>query len=79
MMEQRIQMLYADGDFAVCVKPVGVDSEKQLPALLAQQCGGVFFPIHRLDLNVGGVMLFATSRQSAAVLSRAMQNGGIDK
>ena len=74
-MEQPIQMLYADGDFAVCIKPVGIESERQLPALLSQQNGGVFHPIHRLDLNVGGVMVYARTKQAAAELSRLVQDG----
>ena len=54
----------------VCVKPAGLLSERGgLPELLEQQCGGQAFPVHRLDRDVGGVMLYARSRESAAALS----------
>ena len=30
-----MKLLYSDKDLAVCIKPVGLDSEKQLPQALA--------------------------------------------
>ena len=74
-----MQLLYSDRDIAVCVKPVGVDSEHEVPALLKEQLGGEIFPIHRLDQNVGGVMVFARTKQAAAALSRAVQEGTMVK
>lgn len=74
-----LQILHAERNFVICVKPVGVESEKQLPDLLKQQLGGTFYPIHRLDINVGGVMLFAADKTAAAALSRMVQEGKITK
>ena len=74
-----MEILYSDKNIAVCVKPVGLDSEKQLPQALAEQLGGELFPIHRLDQNVGGVMVFARNKQSAASLSKAVQEGTMVK
>lgn len=74
-----MDILYHDNDLAVCIKPVGLDSEAQVPAALHEALGGEFFPIHRLDLNVGGVMLYARNRQTAAALSRAVQEGHMVK
>lgn len=68
-------ILYSDNDIIVCIKPVGVDSEKELPELL----GGTIYPIHRLDKNVGGVMVYARTKQSAAALSKAVQDGSMVK
>ena len=51
-----MEILYSDKALAVCVKPVGLDSEQEVPAALIQALGGEIFPIHRLDKNVGGVM-----------------------
>ena len=68
-------ILYSDKDIIVCIKPVGVDSEKELPELL----GGTIYPIHRLDKNVGGVMVYARTKQSAAALSKAVQDGSMVK
>lgn len=74
-----LQILYADQNFVVCIKPVGTESEKQMPLLLTQQLGGTFYPIHRLDVNVGGIMLFAANKIAAATLSRTVQEGQIIK
>ena len=74
-----MEILYSDRDMAVCVKPVGLDSELEVPAALKEILGGEIFPIHRLDKNVGGVMIYARTKQAAAELSRAVQGGSMVK
>lgn len=74
-----MEILYSDREIAVCVKPVGLDSEQEVPAALKEQLGGELFPIHRLDKAVGGVMVYARTKQSAAALSRAVQDGSMVK
>ena len=74
-----MEILYSDKELAVCVKPVGLDSEQEVPAALIQVLGGEIFPIHRLDKNVGGVMVYARTRQAAAALSKAIQEGSMVK
>ena len=74
-----MEILYSDKALAVCVKPVGLDSEQEVPAALIQVLGGEIFPIHRLDKNVGGVMVYARTRQAAAALSKAIQEGSMVK
>ncbi len=74
-----MDILYWDNAIIVCVKPVGLDSEAEVPAELKAQLGGEVFPIHRLDKNVGGVMVYARTKQSAAALSRAVQEGTMVK
>ena len=74
-----MEMLYSDRDIAVCVKPVGLDSEQELPAALKEALGGEIYPIHRLDKNVGGVMVYARPRSAAAELSRLVQEGSLVK
>ena len=74
-----MEILYSDRDMAVCVKPVGLDSELEVPAALKEILGGEIFPIHRLDKNVGGVMVYARTKQAAAELSRAVQAGSMVK
>ena len=69
------EILYSDNQIIVCIKPVGLDSESEFPAALKEQFGGEIFPIHRLDKNVGGVMVYARTKQSAAALSKAVQEG----
>ena len=72
-------ILYSDRGIVACVKPVGLDAEAELPAALKETIGGEIFPIHRLDKNVGGVMVYARTKSAAASLSRAVQNGEIIK
>ena len=74
-----MEILHADRHIAVCIKPVGMDSEKDVPAALITQLGGEIFPIHRLDQNVGGVMVYARTKTAAAALSRAVQEGSMVK
>lgn len=77
-----MEILYSDRDLAVCVKPVGASSEDgpgSVPQLLRQSLGGQFYPVHRLDLNVGGVMVYARTRSAAAFLSRAVAEGLLKK
>ena len=74
-----MEILYTDKDIAVCVKPVGLDSEAQVPGLLQEALGGEIFTVHRLDLNVGGVMVYARTKGAAAMLSRLIQEGALVK
>ena len=74
-----MEILFSDRDLAVCVKPVGLDSEHQLPEELKKRLGGEIFPIHRLDQNVGGVMVFARTKSAAAALSKLVQDGALVK
>ena len=57
-----MEILYSDKNIAVCVKPVGLDSEQEVPQSLKDALGGEIFPLHRLDKNVGGVMIFARTK-----------------
>ncbi|MBE6976020.1 MAG: RNA pseudouridine synthase [Ruminococcaceae bacterium] len=74
-----MQILYSDNDIALCVKPVGLDSETEVPAALTDALGGTFFTLHRLDKNVGGVMVYARNKVAAAALSKAIQEGSMVK
>lgn len=74
-----MEILYHDKDLAVCIKDVGQDSEIQVPTALRERLGGEIFPVHRLDKNVGGIMVFARTQGSAAALSRAVQEGTVVK
>lgn len=74
-----MEILYSDKQIIVCVKPVGLDSEHEVPDALKENLGGEIFPIHRLDKNVGGVMVYARTRQAAAALSKAVQEGTMVK
>ena len=70
-----MEILYTDKDFTVIVKPVGLDSEKEVPEALS----GEVYPLHRLDKNVGGVMVYARAKAAAAQFSRMIQEGALVK
>ena len=74
-----MEILYSDNDIAVCIKSVGLDSETQVPEALKEQLGGEYCTVHRLDKNVGGVMVYARNPATAAALSRAIQEGTMVK
>ena len=74
-----MNIIYSDRELAVIIKPVGMDSEHQVPAAIMEKLGGEVFPIHRLDLNVGGVMVYARTKAAAAQLSKLVQEGQLVK
>ena len=74
-----MDILFSDKHLIVCVKPVGLDSEMEVPAALKEAFNGEIFPIHRLDKNVGGVMVYARTKFAAAALSKSVQEGTMVK
>jgi len=74
-----MEILFSDKDIAVCIKPVGLDAEHDVPQKLSEQLGGEIFTLHRLDKNVGGVMVYARTRIAAAQLSRLIQESKMVK
>ena len=70
-----LETLFLDENIIVCIKPVGLDSEHELPQALREQLGGEVFTLHRLDQNVGGVMVYARNKQTAAHFSKMIQDG----
>jgi len=72
-------MEIAEKDFVVCRKTVGLDSEHEVPRMLREKLGGEIYPVHRLDLNVGGLMVYARTKKGAAQLSRLIQEGQLEK
>ena len=70
-----MNIICSDRELAVIIKPVGMDSEHEIPEKIKEMLGGEVFPIHRLDLNVGGVMVYARTRAAAAQLSKLVQEG----
>lgn len=79
-----LNILYQDRDLVVCIKPAGILSqdsgEKSMPALLREQLGvKEVFAVHRLDKDVGGVMVYALTQNAAAGLGRAVQDHRLEK
>jgi 23S rRNA pseudouridine1911/1915/1917 synthase len=78
-----IEIIHIDNDIIVCLKPAGLLSEGEGPesllTLLAEQCGGQIYPVHRLDRGASGLMVFARNSKAAAGLSRAVQEKQLKK
>ena len=74
-----MDILYSDPSIAVIIKPVGLDSEQEVPRAIQEVLGGEVFPLHRLDKNVGGVMVYARTKEAAARFSRLIQEGKLVK
>ena len=74
-----MKLLEVNSDFAVCIKPDGLDSEQQMPMELAKELGREIYTLHRLDKNVGGVMVYARNKQAAASLSKVIAQGEMVK
>ena len=50
-----------------------------MPRLLQEALGGDVYPVHRLDQNVGGIMVYARGKLAAAEFSRLIQDGKMVK
>ena len=65
---------YKDEEIIVCIKPYGVSSQlsggENMVDMLSRECGGTVYPVHRLDTQTTGLMVYARTEKSAAILSR---------
>ena len=81
------EILYEDRQLVVCAKPVGWLSEpggKSLPDALSAYYAGrgapkEVFTVHRLDRIVGGVMVFARTKEAASRLAQAVAAREVEK
>ena len=78
-MAEPITILYHDASVAVCRKPAGLDSQSAVPAALRESLGGDAFCVHRLDRDVGGLMVYARTAAAAAALGKAIAAGRLEK
>ena len=80
-----IAVLFEDKDIIVCIKPCGVLSQsdeqgrENMIDILKVITGGDIFQLHRLDREVGGVMVYAKNKNSASVLSRDIAENKLKK
>ena len=81
-----MKVLFEDEDIIVLIKPVGIPSEdtkkgeKGIITVIAEEIyNGQVFLLHRLDRNVGGVMVFAKNKKSASEISAQIQNNSFKK
>jgi tRNA pseudouridine65 synthase len=81
-----IELLYVDAHVVVANKPSGLlvhrgfDRDDDVAMFRVRDAVGEHVhPLHRLDRGTSGALLFARSREAAAVLSRAFEEGRIEK
>ncbi len=83
-----MKILYEDNQIIVCLKPAGVLSQngegENMISLLnehflhnGEKCGA--YPVHRLDRETAGVMVFAKNAKSAAALSKQIEQNTVKK
>ena len=69
-----MKILFEDKDIIVTIKERGLLSEESnkpnMVTLLKEHTKGEIFPVHRLDKDVGGVMVYAKTKMAAAELSK---------
>ena len=71
-------VFYEDEQLLVCHKPAGILSAKDASGKRAMQdllAPRTVYPVHRLDREVSGLMVFAKTPEAAAFLSQNMQSG----
>ncbi|MGN0492332.1 MAG: RluA family pseudouridine synthase [Acutalibacteraceae bacterium] len=71
-----MEILFEDSAVIVCIKPQGILSQadknggESMITRLEAHTDGEIFPVHRLDKETGGVMVYAKTSAAAAALSR---------
>ncbi|MGN0465628.1 MAG: RluA family pseudouridine synthase [Lachnospiraceae bacterium] len=93
MHKKKVSILYEDKDIIVCEKPQGmpVQSDKTVSVDLLhylktylyekekKQREPEIYLIHRLDRPVGGIVVFAKTKEAAANLGRQIQEDKMEK
>ncbi|MGH7438621.1 MAG: pseudouridine synthase, partial [Polyangiaceae bacterium] len=81
-----IELLFVDAHVVVANKPSGLlvhrgwDKDDDVAMFRVRDAiGQHVHPIHRLDRGTSGALVFARTREAAAVLSKAFEEGRVDK
>ena len=80
-------ILYEDKNFAAVIKKCGVlsqsasgsENEESMVTLLSEQLRCPVYPVHRLDREAEGVMIYAKSKYAAGKLCDLVGRGGFEK
>lgn len=79
-----MEILYKDNELLVCIKERGLlsqydEKKPNMISCLREIPGSEPYPVHRLDREVGGVMVYALNEKSAAALSQQIADRSFDK
>lgn len=76
-------IIYQDEDIVVCNKPYGVSSQEStsenMVSALRELCDSEIFPVHRLDTQTTGLMVYAKNANSAKELSKQIADKTFEK
>jgi 23S rRNA pseudouridine1911/1915/1917 synthase len=84
-LKDDIMILYSDSEIVVCIKEKGVLSQQGKPGqktmidILSAECASEIYPVHRLDKEVSGVMVYAKTQKAAANLSAQVSERKMEK
>ena len=87
-MQDSAAIIFEDPCIAVCLKPAGLLSQagegESMLSLLDRHFAengekAKAYPVHRLDRETGGLMVYAKDSHSAAALSAEVQSHGLKK
>ena len=84
---RAIELLYVDDHVAIANKPSGLlvhrgwdDDDDVAMFRVRDALGGAHVhPLHRLDRGTSGALVFARTREAAAILAKAFEEGNVDK
>ncbi len=82
---EAMEILFEDKELIVCIKERGLLSQKgkegevTMLTLLSEHTGKEVYPVHRLDREVGGVMVFAKTPKAASALSSQVTDRTMEK
>lgn len=80
-----MEILFEDQFIIVCIKPIGIISQSDtiggdsMIKRLEEYTNTIIYPLHRLDKQVGGVMVFAKTKVAASILSTDIANRKLKK
>lgn len=74
-----VNILYESENILVCIKPYGIDSQKEMADLLTKQFNQLILPIHRLDKIVYGLIVYGKNEKAVNAISQLIQNGQFHK
>lgn len=81
----RPSVIYEDRQVIVVSKPAGMpsvpglDGRLSLSEWLSKEYGQEIFPVHRLDMDTSGIIVFARDAESAVCLQRQFEEHSISK
>ena len=85
----KIEILHEEKHFAAVIKPAGIisqaasgadeNSKRSMVSLLSAGLSSPIYPVHRLDREAFGVMIYAKTKAGAEKISRLITDGSFEK